>query len=158
MSDRAELMSRRRRLIWSSLLYGLVTVVAVVGLVIVAFSSNNRGWNDESRVVQTRGVVVEEVDGSGSCKGADFDTRLEWTQDGEVRTAWANTCRAGPDVGDEVDVWVRDDGRIVLTAPGTTNVFIVVGVVFFLLLGAFVYRSVRVQLRTVNRQLADSAT
>lgn len=154
VSDLAELRSRRRRLIWSGLLYGLVTVVAVAGLVIVGFSANNRGWNDESRVVQTRGVVAEEVDGRGSCKGADFDTRLEWTQDSEVRTAWTNTCRSGPDVGDEVDLWVRDDGEIVLTDPGATNVFIVVGVLFFIGLGVFVLFSVRSNLRTVNEQLA----
>lgn len=139
----------RRRLIWSGLAFGFVVAVAVAGLVWVVFSPNSKAWNDESRVIQTRGVVMEEQRGSGSCKGADYDTRLEWTQDGEIRSAWTNTCRSGPDVGDTVDVWVRDDGKIKLTSPGATNVLTVFGILFFLGLGLLVFFSVRNSLRKV---------
>lgn len=154
---RSALVRLRRKFIWSSLVFGLVTVVAVGGLTIVMFSADRQGWNDESRVVQTRGQVVDEVSGSGSCKGADFDTLVEWTQDDELRTRWVATCRAGPDVGDEVDIWVRDDGEVVLRDPGATQVLTVVGILFFVGLGMLVFFSVRANLRTVNEQLASAA-
>lgn len=152
--DRAELISRRRGLIWSGLAFGLVTVVAIGGLAVLMFSADRQAWNDESRVVQTTGQVVEEVAGAGSCKGADYDTRVEWTQDDEPRTAWVATCRSGPDVGDEVDIWVRDDGEVVLRAPGATNVLIVVGISFFAGLGVLTFFYVRYNVRTVNAKLA----
>lgn len=133
----------------------LLCVVIAVGLTSLFFTADRQGRNDESRVLQTRGTVVEEVRSStGSCKGADFDTRIEWTQDDDLRTAWTNTCRSGPDVGDRVDVWVRDDGEITLRAPSTTVVILVLGSLFFLGMGALCCFSVRFGLRKVDRQLA----
>lgn len=152
----AELISRRRRLISSGVVFGLVIVGVVGGLIALTFSADRQAWNDDSRVVQTRGLVVEEVAGTGSCKGADFDTLVEWTDGDELRSAWTSTCRSGPDVGDEVDLWVRDDGEVALKAPGATTVLTVVGILFFAGLGALTFFSLRFNLRKVNRELAHA--
>lgn len=152
--QRDELVRRRRALIGTGVAVGLVCLIAFAGLVFVSFSADRQGWNDESRVTQVRGLVVEEVRGAGSCKGADFDTRLEWTQEGEARTAWTATCRSGPDVGDTVDMWVRDDGAVKLTSPGATNVFTVLGGLVFIGLGALTFFSIRSNVRKVNEDLS----
>lgn len=135
----------------------VLLVGAVVGMIAFAFTPDHRAWEDKSRVLNTHGVVIDEVRGSGSCKGADYDTQLEWTQDGESRTGWTNTCRSGPDVGDRVEMWIRDDGKIVLTEPSTTNVLIVFGVLLFLGLGVMSYFSLRANLRDVNGKIAQSS-
>lgn len=79
------LRSQRRALIGASVVFVAVCVV----LTAVMFTSDSKARNDDTRVIQTRGVVVDEVRGQGSCKGrdSDFETRVEWTQDGEVRSA-----------------------------------------------------------------------
>lgn len=151
-------MRRRRTLIWSAVAVSVLLVVACVGLVALLFSSERQGWDDESRVLHTHGTVIDEVSGSGSCKGRDYDTQLEWTEDGQLRTGWARTCASGPDVGDRVEMWVRDDGKITLTEPSATVVFLVLGVVFFLGLGVLSYFSLRSNLRAVNAKLAVSET
>lgn len=144
---------RRRKLIWSSVAVSVLLVGAAIGLIALYFSPDHQAWGDESRVFHTHGIVIDEVRSSGACKGADFDTQLEWTQDGESRTGWTRTCRSGPDVGDRVDMWIRDDGKIVLTEPSTTNVLIVFGILLLLGMGAMSFFSLRANLRLVNSQL-----
>ena len=138
----------------SAIAVSVLLAVACIGLVAFLFSSERQGWDDESRVLQTHGTVIDEVPGSGSCKGRDYETQLEWTQDGELRTGWAGTCSSGPGVGDRVEMWVRDDGKITLTAPSATVVFLVLGVLFFLGLGALSYFTLRSSLRAVDSKLA----
>lgn len=155
VSERDVLLSQRRGLIRTTSLLIALCVVVITALVAVMFSEDRKAWNDESQVTQTQGAVAEEVRSSrGSCKGPDFDTRIEWIQDGETRTAWTGTCRSGPDVGDTVDVWVRDDGEITLTEPSTTVVFTVVGIMFFGGLGILVIFVLRSNLRRLNRRVA----
>lgn len=156
--SRRWLLRRRRKTLSSGVLLGLLCGAAVAGLVALAFSQDRHGWNDEARVVQTHGLVVDEMRASGgSCKGADFETQLEWTQDGDLRTVWTATCRSGPDVGDTVDLWVRDDGAVKLTSPSATNGLMILGGLFFVGMGAVVFFSTRAMLHTVNTQLAAPA-
>ncbi|MFI5427380.1 hypothetical protein [Aeromicrobium sp. UC242_57] len=51
-------------------------------------------------------------------------------------------------------MWVRDDGKIELTDPEVTIVFMVVGVLVFFGLGVLVFLSVRTNVRKVDEQLA----
>lgn len=155
-APRDVLLSQRRALIRISTIFVVVCVVVIAGLATMTLMASSQAWNNDSRVTRTQGVVVDEVRGQGSCRGrgADYETRVEWTQGGEVRSASTSTCASGPDVGDTVDVWVRDDGQIRLTAPSTTLTLTLVGMLAIAGLAVFVSLKLRTNVRRIDQQLA----
>lgn len=135
----------------------LIFLAVAVSLAAYGLSSAHQGWMDESRVKQTTGRVIDEkpAEHAGCKGGGNTDTLVEWTEAGEPTSRWIGTCRSGPDVGDTVDVWVRDDGAVTLTPPKSAATFVWGGAGFFVLLAVFVYFSMRANLSDMRR--TDSA-